>query len=142
MVQASGRCWREGLLSEMDLKPVHRMTCHCGAVEITVDLPAGLRDIRRCNCSMRRRRGAVVASVDLDQLRVVTGADKLALYQFNTMTAEHYFCSICGIYTHHRRRSNPREYGINTACLDGVNPYELGEISVVDGINHPSDRTP
>lgn len=124
----------------MDLKPTHPMTCHCGVVEIEVDLPDGLRQLRRCNCSMCSRRGAVVASVDLDQLRVTQGADKLTLYQFNTMTAEHYFCSVCGIYTHHRRRSNTREYAINIACLDGVNPYELGSIPVVDGINHPSDR--
>jgi len=126
----------------MDLNPTHSMTCHCGGVEIEVDLPDGLRQLRRCNCSMCRRRGAVVASVNLDQLRIKQGADKLSLYQFNTMTAEHYFCSVCGIYTHHRRRSNPKEYGINVACLEGVNPYELGEIPVVDGINHPSEREP
>ena len=126
----------------MELKPTHAMTCHCGGVEIEVDLPDGLRQLRRCNCSMCRRRGAVVASVNLDQLRIKQGADKLSLYQFNTMTAEHYFCSVCGIYTHHRRRSNTREYGINIACLDGINPYELGSIPVVDGINHPSDRLP
>ena len=124
----------------MDLKPTHRMTCHCGGVEIEVDLPDGLRRLRRCNCSMCSRRGAVVASVDLDQLRVTQGADMLTLYQFNTMTAKHYFCSNCGIYTHHQRRANPLEFGINVACLDGINPYELGEIPVVDGINHPSDR--
>ena len=126
----------------MELKPIHPMTCHCGGVEIEVDLPDGLRQLRRCNCSMCRRRGAVAASVDLDQLWVIQGADKLTLYQFNTMAAEHYFCSICGIYTHHRRRSNPREFGINIACLEGVNPYGLGPIPVVDGINHPSDRQP
>ena len=48
------------------------------------------------------------------------GADKLATYRFNTITAEHHFCSVCGIYTHHKRRSNPNELGINVACLEGV----------------------
>jgi hypothetical protein len=65
---------------------------------------------------------------------------ELTLYRFNTMTAKHHFCSICGIYTHHQRRSNPHQFGFNVACLPGVNPYELGEIPVYDGINHPSDR--
>ena len=85
-------------------------------------------------------RGAIVASATLDDIKILKGEDKLSLYQFNTMTAKHYFCSICGIYTHHRRRSNPNQYGFNVACLDGVNPYELGEVPINDGINHPADR--
>ncbi|NBU89174.1 MAG: GFA family protein, partial [Betaproteobacteria bacterium] len=38
---------------------------------------------------------------------------KLRLYQFNTKIAKHYFCSNCGIYTHHQRRSFPDQYGYN-----------------------------
>lgn len=124
----------------MELKPVHRGTCHCGAVEFEVDLPDGLVDPRRCDCSMCRRRGAIVASVPLQGIRIIQGEDKLQLYQFNTRTAKHYFCSQCGIYTHHQRRSNPEQYGFNIACLDGVNPFELGEVPVLDGVNHPADR--
>ena len=89
---------------------------------------------------MCRQRGAIAASVALDGLRVTSGADKLSLYQFNTMTAKHYFCSICGIYTHHQRRSNPDQFGYNVACLEGINPFDLGEVPVLDGINHPCDR--
>ena len=124
----------------MQVRPMHRATCHCGAVELELSLPDGLVNPRRCNCSMCSRRGAIAVSVNLDGLRVVKGGDVLTLYQFNTMTAEHYFCSICGIYTHHRRRSNPNEYGVNVACLEGISPFDLGEVPVVDGINHPSDR--
>lgn len=68
------------------------------------------------------------------------GKEALKLYQFNTMTAKHYFCSHCGIYTHHQRRSNPQEYGYNVGCLEGVNPYDLSEVPVNDGVNHPADR--
>ncbi len=53
--------------------------------------------------------------------------------------AKHYFCSVCGICTHHRRRSNPQQYAYNVGCLDGVNPFELGTVRIYDGINHPSD---
>ena len=124
----------------MDIKPVHRGSCHCGAVEFEVRLPQGLVDPRRCSCSLCRRRGAIAASVPLADLNVIKGAEQLRLYQFHTRTAKHYFCSICGVYTHHQRRSNPELYGINIACLDGVDPSELGEVPVYDGINHPSDR--
>ncbi len=119
---------------------VRRGSCHCGAVHFEVTLPNGLEELRRCNCSMCRRRGSVAGSVALGGLRVTQGKEKLTLYQFNTMTAEHYFCSICGIYTHHKRRSNRQQFGFNVACLDGVDPFALGEIPVVDGVNHPCDR--
>lgn len=124
----------------MEIKPIHSASCHCGAVQLQLTLPNGLEELRRCDCSMCRRRGAIVASITLDNLKVVQGEDKLSLYQFNTMTAKHYFCSICGIYTHHQRRSNPKLFGFNVACLEGVNPYALGEVPVNDGVNHPCDR--
>ena len=56
------------------------------------------------------------------------------------MTAKHYFCSICGIYTHHQRRSNPLQFGFNVACLEGVNPFELENVPTYDGVNYPKDR--
>ena len=118
----------------------HKASCHCGAVELGLVLPNGLVDLRRCDCSMCSRRGAVVTSVSLDGMAIIKGADKLSLYQFNTFTAKHYFCRVCGIYTHHQRRSNPQQLGINVACIEGANPYNLGDIPVMDGINHPADR--
>jgi hypothetical protein len=108
-------------------------TCHCGAVRFEVDLEDGLSNLRRCNCSLCRRKGAIMASVPVERLRVTAGADRLTLYQWNTRTARHYFCSVCGIYTHHQRRSNPREFGFNVACLDGVDPFALGPIGLGDG---------
>ncbi len=117
----------------------HKASCHCGAVQFELSLPNGLDDPRRCDCSMCLRRGSIVASVPLDGITIIKGKDKLNMYQFNTMTAKHYFCSICGIYTHHQRRSNPSQYGFNVACLEGVNPLELENIPTYDGVNHPED---
>lgn len=117
-----------------------KLTCHCGSVELDVDLKSPLTQARRCDCSFCRRRGAAVVSVALDDLRIVKGADNLTLYQWNTNSAEHYFCKTCGIYTHHKRRSDPTEYGVNVGALEGVNPKDLGNIGWVDGVNHPSDR--
>ena len=124
----------------MQIRPVHPASCHCGAVQFEVDLPDGLVDPSRCNCSLCRRRGAIVARVPRHGLRITQGTEHLRLYQFNTYTAEHYFCRFCGVYTHHRRRSNPDEYGFNVGCLEGVDPFELGEVRVDDGMHHPSDR--
>ena len=124
----------------MKIEPVHKASCHCRSIQFELDLPEGLDDLRRCSCSMCSRRGAIVASVPLDGIRVTKGEDLLSLYQFNTMTARHFFCSKCGIYTHHQRRSNPHQFAFNVACLEGVNPFELGDVSLTDGINHPSDQ--
>jgi len=116
--------------------------CHCGTVRFTVTLPDGLGEVRRCNCSYCRMRGAVVASVLIDGISFHSGQDALTLYRFNTGVAEHYFCSKCGIYTHHRRRSNPNEFSVNVACLEGVSPFDFAEVPVFDGITHPKDRKP
>ncbi len=124
----------------MEIQPVHHASCHCGAVQLELDLPDGLVEPRRCDCSLCRRRGAIVASVPLGGLRILAGEDQLSLYQFGTHTAKHYFCSQCGIYTHHQRRSKPHEYGFNVGCLEGVNPYELDEVPVLHGVRHPADH--
>lgn len=117
----------------------HRLTCHCGAVELSVVLSDGLNTARRCDCSFCRRRGAIAASAPLDGITILKGHENLQTYQFGTETAQHYFCKTCGIYTHHQRRSNPNEYGVNVGALEGVNPSELDDIAWVDGVNHPSD---
>jgi hypothetical protein len=122
------------------IQAIHKATCHCGAVELALTLPDGIVNPRRCDCSMCRRKGAIVASVPLSGVRIVRGANVLREYQFNTGTARHFFCSVCGIYTHHQRRSNPQEYGYNVGCLDGVNPFDLGAVPTNDGVHHPADR--
>ena len=128
-------------VGETDITQIHKLTCHCGAVELEVHLPDGIVDPRRCNCSICQRKGAIVGSVSLSGLRIVKGEDILSLYQFDTQEAEHYFCSVCGIYTHHKRRSNPNQYGINLECLENVDSYLIEGVKIYDGANdHPSDR--
>ena len=118
---------------------LHQAACHCGAVQFQVRLCDGFDSIRRCTCSYCRMRGAVAVSARLEDISFVQGQDKLTLYQFNSKTAKHYFCSFCGIYTHHQRRSNPHQFGINVACLAGVSPVDFAEVEVKDGVNHPAD---
>jgi len=117
-----------------------RATCHCGAVELALDMPDGIVDPRRCDCSICRRRGTVVASVPLAGLRVVRGEEALRSYRFGTGVAAHRFCGTCGIHTHHQRRSNPEEYGVNLGCVEGVDIRDYQDVPLRDGVNHPADR--
>jgi hypothetical protein len=124
----------------VDILPRHRASCHCGRVELELSLPQGIVEPRRCNCSMCRRKGIIYASIPLDGLHIISGAETLTLYQFKTRTARHHFCSVCGIHTHHQRRSNPRQYGYNVGCLEGIDPFALPDVPVFDGLHHPADR--
>lgn len=114
--------------------------CHCGAVQFTVTLTEGFASARRCTCSICRMRGAVAVTSTPAEFKLKQGQDKLATYRFNTRIAEHHFCSVCGIYTHHKRRSNPNELGVNAACLEGVSPFDFREVAVNDGNRHPGDN--
>jgi hypothetical protein len=114
-------------------------SCHCGGVQFTTTLTEGFASARRCTCSICRMRGAVAVTSTPDAFQITEGQEKLATYRFNTGTAEHHFCTICGIYTHHKRRSNPNQLGVNVACLEGVSPFDFEQVVVYDGQRHPGD---
>lgn len=113
--------------------------CHCGAVKFKVNLSDEFNTIRRCTCSFCRMRGAVAVSAPLSGIHVFEGQDKLTEYRFNTGEAKHYFCSVCGIYTFHQRRSNPEQFGVNVACIQGISPFDFTHVPVMDGVHHPKD---
>jgi hypothetical protein len=113
--------------------------CHCGAVRFEALLSDGVASARRCTCSYCRMRGAVVAMAERGGLTILQGADAVTSYRFHTGAAEHFFCSRCGIYTHHQRRSDPTVFAVNVACLDGVSPFDFAEVPVMDGVNHTND---
>ena len=115
-------------------------SCHCGAVKFTATLTQGFASARRCTCSICRMRGAVAVTSTHEGFTITEGEEHLATYQFNTRTAEHHFCRNCGIYTHHKRRSNPHQLGVNVACLEGVSPFDFREVVVYDGERHPGDN--
>jgi hypothetical protein len=98
-------------------RPLEKYTgsCHCGAVrfEIQTDFP----ELTQCDCSICRRRYALMVKVHESKFRLLAGEDSLTEYQFHTMTARHYFCKVCGIYPFHRKRVTPDYLGINVGCL-------------------------
>ena len=118
-----------------------KLTCHCGGVEAEVNVPEkGFEKIMRCNCSICKRKGYIIGVIGPEDFKLVKGEGLLKLYQYHTKTAKHYFCSVCGIYTHHKPRSNPNSYCVNAGCLEGVNPFDLKDVPIFDGINHPHDK--
>lgn len=129
-------------MNRLDIDGRRELTasCHCGAVRFRVVLTDGLNTARRCNCSYCAMRGAVAVSANLDDIHVEEGREKLTLYQFNTEQAKHYFCSVCGIYTFHSRRSVPTQYGVNVACIESLSPFDFASVPVMEGRAHPNDR--
>lgn len=95
-------------------------SCHCGAIrfEIRTDFP----ELTTCDCSICRRKNALMVKVHESQFTLLSGAEALSEYQFHTNTARHFFCKVCGIYPFHRKRVTPENLGINVFCLDDFDP--------------------
>ena len=70
--------------------------------------------------------------VEKDQFRLTQGADQIATYTFNTGTAKHHFCAVCGVKSFYQPRSHPGAWSVNAHCLD--EPVDLA-IERFDGRN-------
>ncbi len=116
-----------------------KLKCHCGAVEAEIKINEISKSLK-CNCSICKRKGAIMSMVNNENFKIIRGEDKLKLYQFHSKIAKHFFCSICGIYTHHNPRSNPSMTGFNLGCIDVIDTFDLKDIQINDGQNHPLDK--
>jgi hypothetical protein len=92
--------------------------CHCGRVRFRVS--AELDGITDCNCSICTKKGFLHLIVPPEQFELVSGADALAEYRFNTGTARHMFCRFCGIHPFYVPRSDPDKIDVNLRCLEGI----------------------
>jgi len=106
--------------------------CHCGRVRIQVT--GTLERVVECNCSICRRKGYLHWIIPRAAFRLVSGQGDLTTYRFNTGTAQHHFCSTCGIAPFYIPRSDPDKVDVNVRCLDGV---ALGDLTIerFDGDN-------
>lgn len=96
---------------------VHRGGCHCGRVRFEVDAPPDLA-VLDCDCSMCRRTGYLHLIVPKSAFRLLSGAEELVEYRFNTGAARHLFCKVCGIKSFYVPRSHPDGVSVNARCLD------------------------
>ena len=104
--------------------------CHCGLVRFEV--LADLANATSCNCSICRKKGFIHLIVKPSEFELLTGADALVSYRFNTGVAEHKFCRRCGIHPFYTPRSDPDKVDVNVRCLDAVDLSKL-ELLPFDG---------
>ena len=97
----------------------HRGGCHCGRVTFEVDAPARLEALD-CNCSICRMTGFLHLIVPASRFRLISGAESLTEYTFNTGVAKHRFCRVCGVKPFYVPRSNPDGFDVNVRCLDAA----------------------
>jgi len=95
----------------------HTGGCHCGRIRFEVVAPAHL-EVGECNCSICTKTGYLHLMVPKSRFKLLSGEDVLTTYRFNTGTAKHLFCSVCGIKSFYVPRSHPDGYSINARCLD------------------------
>lgn len=105
----------------------YKGSCHCKNIEFEVE--TNLEKIAQCNCSICIRRNAKMIMVPKENFTLTKGESDLALYQFNSNVAKHYFCKKCGIYTHHNRKSDPNGMGVNLGCIDDLDATEYDAIA-------------
>jgi hypothetical protein len=106
--------------------------CHCGRVRFKVT--ADLTRVTYCNCSICSKKGFLHLIVPPEQFELVSGKDDLTTYTFNTGTAKHTFCKVCGIHAFYVPRSDPDKIDVNVRCIDDIDVSSLS-IKTFDGRN-------
>jgi hypothetical protein len=106
--------------------------CHCGAVRFRVSVDA--HEALDCNCSICRMKGFLHLLVPADRFTLLAGAEALTTYTFNTRTAKHTFCKVCGVHPFYTPRSHPDGVDVNVRCLDGDAPARF-QVKPFDGQN-------
>jgi hypothetical protein len=75
------------------------------------------------------KKGVLHHRVSPEKFSFLEGKESLALYQFDTKEAKHFFCKECGIHPFSNPRAAPDMVSINVRCLDDfdleVEKYEL-----------------
>lgn len=119
-------------MSEVSEPITYQGGCHCGAVRFQVIV--NKHEAIDCNCSICRKKGFLHLIVPPENFTLLSGEDILITYTFNTNTARHLFCRICGIHPFYRPRSHPNSIDVNVRCLDG-NVISNFAIELFDGAN-------
>jgi hypothetical protein len=71
-----------------------RGSCHCGKIAYRLD--AEPTEAIECNCSICRRKGAILAAVAPERFQLATPREDLAVYTFGRHVIRHQFCKRCG----------------------------------------------
>lgn len=112
---------------------IHRGGCHCGKVRFEIEAPSAL-EVLECNCSLCQKVGFMHLLVPRSDFRLVSGNDSLTSYRFNTRTANHLFCKVCGVKSFYVPRSHPNDFSVNARCLD-EGTVQMMTVTPFDGLN-------
>jgi hypothetical protein len=110
----------------------YRGGCHCG--QVAFEVTGVLKEVTLCNCSICTKKGYLHWIVPRESFRLLTPAERLSTYRFNTGVARHHFCPTCGVASFYVPRSHPNMIDVNVRCLDGVELEEL-KVRRFDGRN-------
>lgn len=111
----------------------HTGGCHCGRLRFRVTAPERL-EVSECNCSICAMVGYLHLIVPRSRFELVQGHGDLTTYTFNTGTARHYFCSVCGVKPYYVPRSHPDGFSVNARCIDPETVTGM-RITPFDGAN-------
>ena len=50
-----------------------KLSCHCGNVEAEINVPERMTKFLRCNCSLCKRKGAVMSMVKNEDFKITKG---------------------------------------------------------------------
>src|SRR5438046_6725684 len=112
---------------------LHAGGCHCGRVRFEVTAPAEIT-VAECNCSICAKAGFLHLIVRKSDFRLLQGEESLATYNFNTGTAKHVFCKVCGIKSFYVPRSHQDAISVNARCLDTGSRVRV-EVRSLDGVS-------
>ena len=90
--------------------------CHCGTVRFQAHIDEN-PEVVICNCSVCSMVGFQHIIIADDDFSLIQGQQALTTYQFGTKTAEHLFCSKCGVKSFYKPRSHPHGWSLNAHCL-------------------------
>ena len=108
---------------------IHAGSCHCGAIEFTLE--GDIDTVIDCNCSMCRRRGSLLAFFPRSAMELKAADADIATYTFNKHAIRHRFCATCGVSpfgegTH--PQTGDATVAVNVRCLPDV---DLASLTVI-----------
>jgi hypothetical protein len=112
--------------------------CHCRAVRFEAEVPLEV-EVLDCNCSICAMTGFRHLIVGHPDFRLLSGEGALTHYRFGTGTADHLFCSVCGVKSFYQPRSHPGAWSVNLNALDDSSALSV-TVRSFDGRNWEKAR--
>ncbi|MCB9583563.1 MAG: GFA family protein [Polyangiaceae bacterium] len=105
--------------------------CHCGKLRFAFRSEP-ITTGKRCNCSICKRKGAVMSSTyfPAEDFEPIENVEELSDYRWGDHDVNHLFCKTCGIYPYHG--DDGFGYRVNLGCVDAIDVMSL-DVGIIDG---------